>query len=64
MMRALWQFLGYLKWRKIADIWFGPQHEWHHTVLPGRMKRKINGEWQYREETDAEVLERLSMESW
>jgi len=55
-----------------------PDHEWRMhfalfsvTTLPNGekasgqlMRRKINGKWQYREPTQAEIDEYLSVMSW
>jgi hypothetical protein len=49
-------------WLNLTAHW--SQHEWHHAFRHGWMRRKINGEWQYREATEMEAYERFSSEAW
>ena len=54
---------AFIIWINVLDR--RTQHEWHDDPWsPCRLRRKINGAWQYRDATSEEQLDRMSREAW
>jgi len=55
--------MNFIRW--LLRLFITPDHvDWRPDPFWGRMRRKINGEWQYREETADEAWERFCDDAW